>query len=891
MNKSDKRALSYLIVTGGLTLSYFFLRSSSWQGSAQLHTLMECIATLLAFMVGSMALVRYYSRQDDNFLIIGTCFLGTGFLDGYHALVTSTWFKDYLPSDLPALIPWSWVASRFFLAIVLFYSWWAWYKKHKSKNYQLLSPTLVYQCTAFFTLFSFLFFVFSPLPPAYYPELVFHRPEEFIPALFFALALIGYVNKGAWKDNSFEHCLVLALIVNLVSQAVFMSFSGHLFDLEFDAAHLLKKVSYLCVLVGLFINMYESFKQVEKEIEEKELAQVALANSEVRYRSVIDSVMDGILTIDTKGRVMTMNPAAETIFGYHKIEIIGNNVKTLMPEPYHGQHDGYLYNYLTTGVAQIIGKGREVQGKRKNGDIFPMELAISEATINERRMFIGLVRDITERKKIEKMKNEFISTVSHELRTPLTSIQGALELILSGTMGELSDDCKPLLEIANNNSSRLVRLINDILDIEKIESGKMEFALKPLDIVDVVKHSVDVKNAYANEYGVTLTMFEQLDHCYVLADSDRLIQVLTNLISNAVKFSPKGISIEISVATQGDNNVRVGVTDYGSGIPDDFKKNIFSKFSQADASSTKQQGGTGLGLSISKAIIEKMGGQINYSSVLNRKTCFYFDLPIYQQIIDSNPDTDTDTDTDTILICEDDPDISHLLKLMLEQKGFSADITSSAEQAKEKLLKKHYVAMTLDLKLPGQSGIEFFKELRQTKGISEIPVIVISATIDKGKAELNGKAISVYDWLNKPIDPARLELAVNKAIKSKVKNHFQILHVEDDLDTVILVQRLLKNKATVDVAMDLKTAEKKLQQNYDLIILDLALPDGSGRTLLPMLAERMPPIPVVVFSAQDNLEELKDCVSIHLVKSKTSNEDLISSIELILKQKTRQISR
>ncbi len=883
MIKTHSRSLSYFAVAGSLSLSYLFLRTSTWQGSAQLHTIMECLATLLAFMVGSMAVVRYYSRQDDTFLIIGTGFLGTAFLDGYHALVTSIWFKDYLPSDLPALIPWSWVASRFFLAIILFYSWWAWYKKQKSDSHYHLPPSLVYVVTAFFTLSSFLFFAFFPLPRAYYPELFFHRPEEFAPALFFALALVGYLRKGAWKDNSFEHWLVLALIVNLVSQTVFMSFSGHLFDLEFDAAHLLKKVSYLCVLVGLFINMYDSFKQVEEEIEERKKVQTALANSEARYRSVIDSVIDSIITIDSQGRIMTMNPATETIFGYKKIDLIGNNIKMLMPEPFHSEHDGYLHNYLTTRIAKIIGKGREVQGKRKNGDVFPMDLAVSEVTINKQRMFIGLVRDITERKKIENMKNEFISTVSHELRTPLTSIQGSLDLILSGAMGELTDECKPLLEIASNNSSRLVRLINDILDIEKIESGKMEFSIKPIDIMTVVKQSVDSNQAYADEYGVKLIISNQLSQFYVLADSDRLIQVLTNLISNAAKFSLSGQSIEISVVQAG-NNVRISVTDYGSGIPDEFKKRIFTKFSQADASSTKQQGGTGLGLSITKAIIEKMGGQINYDSEPNKKTCFYFDLPIYQQ----KTDTDTDTDTDRILICEDDPDISNLLKLMLEQRGFLTEIASNAEQAKEKLLSKHYAAMTLDLMLPGQSGVEFFKELRQTEELSEIPIIIISAFVDKGKAELNGKAISVCDWLDKPIDQSRLELAVNKAIKGKVKNHFRILHVEDDPDIVTLVQTLLINQATVDVAIDLKTAKNKLQQGYDLVILDLELPDGSGRTLLPILADRIPPIPVVIFSAQDSIDELKESVSASFIKSKTRNEDLIHSIELILGRKTNQ---
>ncbi len=750
----------------------------------------------------------------------------------------------------------------------------------------------------------------------------------------------------------------------------------------------------------------QMFSGVVRDITERRNFETTIRNSEVRYRSVIDAVLEGIITINEHGLIASMNPAAETIFGYKESEVSKHNIKMLMPEPYHSKHDGYLHQYLSTGIAKIIGTGREVKGLRKNGEIFPMELSVSEIQLDKQRMFIGLVKDIsdikqaeklqsqfsaiiessddaiisktvkgiitswntaaeimfgysaqeaigqpmtiifpvdrleeepkileqiangeriehfetvrltksgkpidisatispikdkagqiigvsiiareiTERKKIDKMKNEFISTVSHELRTPLTSIQGSLELILSGTMGEIPQDCTPLLEIANNNSSRLVRLINDILDIEKIESGNMEFTVKPIEIMSVVQQTLDANQAYADEYGVKLVKTSQIN-CYVIADHDRLIQVLTNLISNAVKFSPKDEAVEVGVALV-KSNVRVSVTDYGSGIPDEFRDRIFTKFSQADASSTKQQGGTGLGLSICKAIVEKLGGQIHYESEINKKTCFYFELPVYRHQTDS-VNTELDTQSDTILICEDDPDVANLLKLMLEKKGYSTDIAYSAEQAKQKLFSKPYAAMTLDLMLPGQSGIDFFKELRGPEGISDIPVIVISAIADKTKAELKGDALSISDWLDKPIDQSRLESAISQAIANKTANHFRILHIEDDPDIVTLVKTLLKNKATVDVATDLQTAKLKLQQDYDLVILDLMLPDGSGSSLLSSIAHRDPPLPVIVFSAKEESEELTDCVNARFIKSKTSNEDLLQSIERMLNHKIK----
>ena len=263
-----KRAVIYLVVGIALVLSYARARGVEWRGAGDIHTNMEIAATLLAFMVGIMALVRFYSKKDNTFLFVGTGFLGTAFLDGYHAVVTSHYFKDFIPSDLPSLIPWSWVASRLFLAVLLYLSIVAWSHEKKAGPARRVGEKTVYLFTAIFLLASFVFFAFTPLPRAYYPEIWFHRPEEFAPALFFLLALIGYLRKGQWRTDAFEHWLVLSLIVGLVSQAVFMSYSGQLFDFEFDAAHTLKKVSYLCVLTGLLISMSSIFRQANESKKE-----------------------------------------------------------------------------------------------------------------------------------------------------------------------------------------------------------------------------------------------------------------------------------------------------------------------------------------------------------------------------------------------------------------------------------------------------------------------------------------------------------------------------------------------------------------------------------------------------------------------------------------------
>jgi hypothetical protein len=202
---ATRRIVTYAAVGLGLTLGFALLHGHSWRGSAHLHTVMEAVATLLALLVAAMALVRFYSKKDGTFLLIGTGFLGTAFLDGYHTVVTSAFFRPYMPSDLPSLIPWSWVASRQFLAILMVLSWLAWRREQRLGEAGRVGEGTVYLFTAVFTLASFLFFAFVPLPRAYFDELFFHRPEEFGPALFFLIALIGYLRKGHWRRDAYEH--------------------------------------------------------------------------------------------------------------------------------------------------------------------------------------------------------------------------------------------------------------------------------------------------------------------------------------------------------------------------------------------------------------------------------------------------------------------------------------------------------------------------------------------------------------------------------------------------------------------------------------------------------------------------------------------------------------
>ena len=229
-------------------------------------------------------------------------------------------------------------------------------------------------------------------------------------------------------------------------------------------------------------------------------------------------------------------------------------------------------------------------------------------------------------KRLDRTKSEFLSTVSRELRTPLTSIRDSLEVLASGVAGSLPDKARSFIEIAQNNCERLIRLINDILDIEKIESGQMSFALRPLDLMELIDQTVKADEGFAARHDVRLQVVAAQPGAKVHADPDRLAQVMTNLISNACKFSPPGSTVDIAVTREG-GRLKVAVADCGPGISDEFLACIFQRFSQADSSDARQKGGTGLGLSISKAIVERLGGEIGFTTGKGKATTFYFFLP------------------------------------------------------------------------------------------------------------------------------------------------------------------------------------------------------------------------------------------------------------------------
>lgn len=623
-------------------------------------------------------------------------------------------------------------------------------------------------------------------------------------------------------------------------------------------------------------------RQLQQTLREQQQTQAELADAEARASAVIENVSEAIVILDTAGTVWRINRAAERIFGYRADDVLQRSVLMLFPadQAVIGLSD--FAQFDETSDACIIGSlDWTLEGLRRDGQHFPLELTLSQMRLNERVFLIALMRDITERRRIETMKNEFVSTVSHELRTPLTAIRGALGLINGPMSAQLPETLRNLVAIAANNSDRLVRLINDILDIEKIEAGHMRFEMAVLPLLPLLQQAIQANQAYAEQYKVQLRLRENLPECLVRADSDRLMQLMANLLSNAAKFSPEGGEVEVDVTLQG-REVRVSVIDRGPGIPLEFQQKMFQKFSQADSSDTRIKGGTGLGLSICKAIVEHMGGSIGFDSEPGQGTTMYFTLPLLrtEPISATQPEA---VAAPRLLVCEDDVDIAHLLQMMLQQAGYMVDIAYDADQALKMLLEGDYAAMTLDIDLPGKNGLSLLHELHRHDKTRMLRVVVVSAKSQEAREQMSRQAqreegMMIVDWIDKPIDQEQLLQGIG-VIQPDAGGLLRVLHVEDNADVRSVIAGMLGEQCRITAAITLAEAMQLTASTpFDVIVLDVELPDGSGLDLLRHLFVNKITTPVVVFSATELNAQYAATVSANLVKARTTDQQLLDTI-------------
>jgi DNA-binding response OmpR family regulator/anti-sigma regulatory factor (Ser/Thr protein kinase) len=459
---------------------------------------------------------------------------------------------------------------------------------------------------------------------------------------------------------------------------------------------------------------------------------------------------------------------------------------------------------------------------------------------------------------------------------------------MGNAAGKLPPSMGRLLAIAHNNCQRLVRLVNDILDIEKIEAGRMGFSFSRVAVRSLVTQAIEANRGFAEGYGVRIRLEDAGGAADVRADPDRLLQVVTNLLSNAIKFSPANAEVVVAIE-KGPDVVRFTVRDHGRGIPVDFKPLIFEKFAQADAGDAREKGGTGLGLSIVKQIVERLSGEVGFADAPGGGTIFHVELPCWDHVADLAIDHDAKPDAPRLLLCEDDLDTALTLREQLRQVGFATDFAYSVGDSFARATATQYRAILVDFQLPDGDGVSLIVRLRALPQYCDTPIVVISGDPSRGREDLRSPKLNVLDWLNKPVDVNLLVRLLAEPAALEAKRRPRILHVDEDNT----VARALSDIGDVVTVHSIEAARRAVKaSDFDLAVLDVALAKGADPDLLPELRDsKGNVIPVVVFSANGASLAANAQVQAALAKSHTSIDSLVATVRDRLASRETSLTR
>ncbi len=531
----------------------------------------------------------------------------------------------------------------------------------------------------------------------------------------------------------------------------------------------------------------ENLRKLNAELENRVLERTSEVHErEARLHAVLNTAADGIITIDKVGTVQSYNPAAEDIFGFTAGEVIGNNIKMLMPEHIASHHDGYLSKYAETKEAHVIGYGRTVTGQRKNGVTFPLDLAVSETLLEGKVLYTGIVRDVTARVESEtqlklakeqaetanQAKSEFLSAMSHDLRTPLNAILGFTQLLETDPVEPLSEE-----QIASTGQiikagNHLLALINEILELAKIESGNIKLSIEAVDIKQLLNQSADLIRPMAAKRDIAVSFeFDDTSPDSILGDLTRTRQVLINILSNAVKYNREGGSITIILKSSPEGRGLIGITDTGPGIAPDAIDGLFEPFNRLDAEDTEIEG-TGIGLTITKELVERMDGTIRVDSMVGEGSTFWVEMPLVDQndaaVSSQHVATDDDTDAAalfqggegvdviTILYIEDNAaNLSLMEEAMSRHRGIKLLMASSGREGISLARTHQPDGIVLDINMAGMDGFDVLGILKNHDKTKDIPVLALSANALEQDVRKGLKA-GFVDYLTKPVDIPKL---------------------------------------------------------------------------------------------------------------------------------------
>ena len=633
-----------------------------------------------------------------------------------------------------------------------------------------------------------------------------------------------------------------------------------------------------------------------------------------KSQAILESIADGVLVSDSTGQVILFNAAAERILGVGRDAAVGRALEELQ-----GLYAAAGVNWVSqvrewhasTAARRhtpVLSQRIEFANERRF-----VNVSIAPVTLNDEYLgSVSVFRDITREVEADRAKSEFVSTVSHELRTPMTSIKGYADLLLMGAAGAVNETQQRFLIVIKSNADRLSILVNDLLDISRIESGRVKLDLRPLSIESVIEQVATTLRGRMEEKNLTLRLSlpeEELPRVY--GDRDRVIQILTNLVSNAYQYTPAGGTITVrarlsSEAAPDRPLVQIDVQDTGIGIAPENQPKVFERFFRVDDPNVHEFPGTGLGLAIVRSLVEMHDGGIWLESALGVGTTFSFTLravvagPVVKPVPSATEQTVVAEEAGVataderllpaaingqryILVVEDDRDIAELISRSLATSGYEVNVASRAEDAIAQARAHRPDLITLDIHLPDADGFTVLQQLKTDHATASIPVVIVSVLPD----EHEGLRLGAVDYLTKPIDPARLVLAVNRVLHGPGK----VLVVDDDRDTLDLLQAALEQRgfAVVLTSSGKRALMLARQENPDLILLDLRLPGMDGYEVLRRLkgSRDTADIPVVVITGSLTDEEVKQKKVLSLGAARFLTKpfavaDLVSEIDRVV---------
>jgi PAS domain S-box-containing protein len=626
--------------------------------------------------------------------------------------------------------------------------------------------------------------------------------------------------------------------------------------------------------------------------------------SEARKAAILESALDCIITIDQNSRVIEFNPAAERTFGYHRDQAIGHFLPELIiPPNYRDAHKRGLAHYLETGVGPVLGRRIELTAIRFNGVEFPVEIAVSRIESGGPPLFTATLRDITARKEAElelqrakqaaedanKAKSAFLASMSHELRTPLNAIIGYGEMVQeeAADMGAVA--LLPDLHKIHTAGRHLLGLINDVLDLSKIEAGKMELYLETFDIAAMAK---DVANTAGPTLGTTGNRFAMHippDFGNMHADLTKVRQCLLNVLSNAAKFTKDGsVTLDVSEEIRdGASHILFRVSDTGIGIGPEDREHLFEPFTQAEPGTTRNFGGTGLGLSLTRHFARLMTGDLTLESEPGKGSAFTIRIPRRVRELASQTAASPGSANGlsagkqgTVLVIDDDPAACDLIRRLLVREGFRAETASSGEEGLRIAKELRPTVITLDVMMPRMDGWSVLAALKDDPELRTIPVVMLTITDNRNL----GFTLGASEYLTKPVERERL-LAVLRRYTCQYPPCL-VLVVDDDADARRRLREILeKEEWRVIEAADGREALELMSHRPELILLDLLMPGMDGFEFSRELGRNpeWSSVPVVVLTAKDltadDRQRLNGNIDSVLRKGALNPEELLGEIQ------------